>query len=73
MADDKAGKVKHVGGKVQENVGELLGDRELKREGRLAQREGEAEQDTERARQELEEATQRESEARAQRERSGKD
>ena len=70
MADDLNGKAKHVEGKVKEGIGELLGDRKLKREGKLAQHEGEAEQDAARAREDLEEATERETAARVARKRS---
>lgn len=49
MADELEGKIKHVGGKIQEGIGELLGDKKMKREGRLTQVEGEAEQDLDRA------------------------
>jgi len=70
MADNLDGKAKHVGGKIKEGVGELLGDRKMEREGRLAQREGEAEQDVERAREDMEEAADREAAARAARKRS---
>jgi uncharacterized protein YjbJ (UPF0337 family) len=49
MADDTRGKGTHLGGKIKEGVGDLLGDRKLKREGRLEQMEGEAEQDQARA------------------------
>ena len=70
MTDDVNGKAKHVGGKIKEGVGELLGDRKMEREGRLAQREGEAEQDVARAREEMEEAADREAVARAERKRS---
>lgn len=70
MADDVSGKAKHVGGKVKEGVGELLGDRKMQREGKLAQREGEAEQDVARASEELDEAADREAAARAARKRS---
>lgn len=45
MADDLTGKIKHVGGKLQEGAGELLGDSQLAEQGRLSQVEGEAEQD----------------------------
>jgi uncharacterized protein YjbJ (UPF0337 family) len=51
MADDAKGKATHLGGKIKEGVGDLLGDREMKTEGRLEQEEGIAEQDAERARQ----------------------
>lgn len=70
MADDMNGKAKHVEGKVKEGLGELLGDRKMKREGKLAQHEGEAEQDAARAREHLEEATDRETAARAARKRT---
>ena len=49
MADDLSGKATHVGGKIKEGVGELLGDRRLEREGELDQVEGRAEQDQARA------------------------
>jgi uncharacterized protein YjbJ (UPF0337 family) len=64
MASDPEGKARHVQGKVKEGIGELLGDRKLKREGRLEQREGEAEQDAARAEDLLDEATEREAAAR---------
>lgn len=59
MADDAKGKGKHLGGKIKEGAGELLGDRELEREGRLDQSEGRAEQDEARALDEAEEARER--------------
>ncbi|HET7464142.1 MAG TPA: CsbD family protein [Longimicrobium sp.] len=49
MADDMMGKVTHLGGKIKEGLGELLGDRSIEREGRLDQMEGAAEQDAARA------------------------
>lgn len=49
MADDTGGKAQHLGGKIKEGVGDLLGDREMEREGRLDQMEGQAEQDQARA------------------------
>jgi uncharacterized protein YjbJ (UPF0337 family) len=64
MTDDTSGKAKHVGGKIKEGIGDLLGDRKMKREGRLAQHEGEAEQDAARAQEDLEDATEREIAAR---------
>jgi uncharacterized protein YjbJ (UPF0337 family) len=70
MADDVNGKAKHVEGKVKEGLGELLGDRKMKREGKLAQHEGEAEQDAARARERLDEATDREAAARIARKQS---
>lgn len=59
MADEATGKGKHVGGKVKEGLGELLGDNELEREGRLDQMSGRAEQDQARAEEEALEAAQR--------------
>jgi len=56
MADETAGKVKHVGGKIKEKVGDVLGDRKMERDGRLSQIEGEAEQDQARAEDAAEEA-----------------
>lgn len=49
MADDARGKGTHLGGKIKEGVGDLLGDRKMKREGELEQMEGQAEQDQARA------------------------
>jgi uncharacterized protein YjbJ (UPF0337 family) len=49
MADDLTGKLNHLAGKVKEGVGDLLGDRQIEREGRLDQMEGAAEQDAARA------------------------
>jgi uncharacterized protein YjbJ (UPF0337 family) len=49
MADDLAGKMTHLGGRIKEGIGDLLGDRSIKREGRLDQMEGAAEQDAARA------------------------
>jgi len=59
MADDLKGKARHVGGKVKEGVGELLGDAKLKRDGKLEQFEGEAEQDQARAEKDVEDAAER--------------
>ncbi|MBW3570251.1 MAG: CsbD family protein [Gemmatimonadetes bacterium] len=56
MADDATGKATHLGGKLKEGLGDLLGDRHLKTEGRLEQDEGVAEQDAARAQRELQEA-----------------
>ncbi len=56
MADDVTGKATHLGGKLKEGLGDLLGDRQLKTEGRLEQHEGVAEQDAARAERELQEA-----------------
>ena len=49
MADDITGKLTHLAGKVKEEIGDLLGDRSVEREGRLDQMEGRAEQDAARA------------------------
>jgi uncharacterized protein YjbJ (UPF0337 family) len=49
MADEARGKGTHLGGKIKEGVGELLGDREMERKGELEQIEGRAEQDQARA------------------------
>jgi uncharacterized protein YjbJ (UPF0337 family) len=49
MADDISGKATHLGGKIKEGLGDLLGDRSLEREGKLDQVEGRAEQDQVRA------------------------
>lgn len=59
MADEAKGKGKHLGGKIKEGAGELLGDRKLEREGRLDQAEGRAEQDEARALEEAREARER--------------
>jgi len=64
MADDVNGKIKHAGGKVQEAVGDFLGDRKMKREGKLNQVEGEAEQDISRAEEAAEDAAVRKAAAR---------
>lgn len=59
MADDMSGKGKHLGGKLKEGLGDMLGDREMEREGRLDQMEGRAEQDQVRAEEALREAAAR--------------
>jgi uncharacterized protein YjbJ (UPF0337 family) len=59
MADDVTGKATHLGGKLKEGLGDLLGDRKLKAEGRLDQVEGAAEQDAARAEEALAEANAR--------------
>jgi uncharacterized protein YjbJ (UPF0337 family) len=59
MADEAKGKTGHLGGKIKEGVGNLLGDRKLKKEGRLQQVKGEAEQDEARALDRAEEARDR--------------
>lgn len=63
MADDLTGKLDHLAGKVKEGVGELLGDRQIEREGRLDQMEGRAEQDAARAEDAMLEANARRLEA----------
>jgi uncharacterized protein YjbJ (UPF0337 family) len=69
MADDNSGKARHLGGKIQEGLGELLGDRELEREGKLDQMEGRAEQDQARAEEEMMDAAARRQAARRAQER----
>ena len=64
MADEISGKIKHATGKIQEEVGEFLGDKKLRREGKLNQVEGEAEQDIERATDAVEDAVARKAAAR---------
>lgn len=64
MADELSGKIKHATGKIQEEVGEFLGDRKLRREGKLNQVEGEAEQDLDRAADAVEDAAARKTAAR---------
>jgi uncharacterized protein YjbJ (UPF0337 family) len=59
MADETKGKGEHVGGKIKEGVGDLLGDRKMKREGQLDQQKGEAEQDEARAQKKADEARDR--------------
>jgi uncharacterized protein YjbJ (UPF0337 family) len=59
MADETRGKGEHVGGKIKEGLGDLLGDREMEREGKLEQQKGKAEQDEARARKKAEEARDR--------------
>lgn len=68
MADELDGKLRHVGGKIQEGIGDLLGDKKLKREGKLNQVEGEAEQDLDRAEEAVQEAALRKESARRLRE-----
>jgi uncharacterized protein YjbJ (UPF0337 family) len=59
MADETKGKGEHVGGKIKEGVGDLLGDRKMKREGQLDQQKGEAEQHEARAQKKADEARDR--------------
>ncbi|HET7275597.1 MAG TPA: CsbD family protein [Longimicrobiaceae bacterium] len=64
MADRNTGRAEHLGGKIKEGVGDLLGDREMEREGRLDQMEGQAEQDRARAEEAEDEARARQMAAR---------
>ena len=64
MADETTGKATHLGGKIKEGIGELLGDRKLQRDGLLDQMEGKAEQDQARAEDAVLEAAQRRAAAR---------
>jgi uncharacterized protein YjbJ (UPF0337 family) len=64
MADDLEGKATHLGGKIKEGIGELLGDAKLEREGTLDQMEGRAEQDQARAEEAVDEAAMRRAAAR---------
>jgi uncharacterized protein YjbJ (UPF0337 family) len=64
MADEINGKIKHATGKIQEEVGEFLGDKKMRREGKLNQVEGEAEQDIDRATDAVEDAVARKTAAR---------
>lgn len=70
MAEDASGKTTHLGGKIKEGVGELLGDRKLRREGKLDQVEGEAEQDQARAERAAEDAAARRVAAKVEKERT---
>ena len=63
MADDITGKATHLGGKIKEGLGDLLGDRKMEEEGRLDQMKGEAQQDASRAERELLMAREREAAA----------
>lgn len=49
MVDEMNGKTTHLGGKIKEKAGELLGDASMEREGELEQMKGRAEQDESRA------------------------
>jgi uncharacterized protein YjbJ (UPF0337 family) len=64
MADDLQGKATHIGGKIKEGLGDLVGDRRLEREGKLDQMEGQAEQDQARAEGVMEDAALRRASAR---------
>lgn len=56
MADETRGKTEHLGGRIKEKTGELLGDRKMEREGQLKQHKGRAEQDEARAEERADEA-----------------
>lgn len=73
MADDTRGKAEHVGGQVKEKAGEVLGDRELERKGRLDQAKGRAEQDEARAAEKAEKAREEKVEAEARKRRLEQD
>ena len=73
MADETKGKAEHVGGKVKEKAGELLGDREMEREGRLDQASGRAEQDEAHAEERVERARKEKAEAELRKEQVKKD
>jgi uncharacterized protein YjbJ (UPF0337 family) len=64
MADDIEGKITHLAGKLKEGLGDLLGDRQVRREGRLDQMEGRAEQDAARAEDAMLDANARRTQAR---------
>ncbi len=70
MADEAAGKAEHVGGKMKEKAGELLGDREMEREGKLEQKKGRAEQDEARAQEKAREAREEKRRAELEKERT---
>lgn len=55
--------------RVKETAGDVLGDREMEREGQLEQAKGEAEQDEARAREKAEEARERKRDAEAEKRR----
>lgn len=69
MADDAKGKGEHLGGKIKEKAGEVLGDRKLEREGQLEQDKGRAEQDEARAEERAERARKEKTEAEVRKER----
>lgn len=73
MADEIKGKAEHVGGRIKEKAGELLGDREMEREGQLDQAKGRAEQDEARAEEKLERARREKAEAEVRKERADRD
>lgn len=69
MADETKGKADHLGGRIKEKTGELLGDREMEREGQLNQHKGRAEQDEARAEERVDEARKEKLEAEVRKER----
>lgn len=70
MAEDAKGKAEHLGGRIQEKAGELVGDREMEREGRLNQQKGRAEQDESRAEEQVDRARREKLDAEARKERA---
>lgn len=70
MADEGKGKAEHVGGKVKEKAGEVLGDRKMEREGQLDQKKGRAEQDEARANEKAREAREEKRRAELEKERN---
>ena len=72
MASEGKGKAEHVGGKIKEKAGEVLGDRKMEREGRLDQVKGRAEQDEARAEEQAERARREKVEAEVRKERAKK-
>lgn len=73
MADDAKGKADHLGGKIKEKAGEVLGDRELERDGQLDQKKGRAEQDEARAEERAERAREEKLEAEIEKKRNDPD
>jgi uncharacterized protein YjbJ (UPF0337 family) len=73
MGDEAKGKADHVGGKIKEKAGEVLGDRKLEQEGRLDQAKGRAEQDEARAEEKAERARREKREAEIRKERLDSD
>lgn len=73
MGDSTKGKAEHVGGRIKEKTGELLGDREMKHEGRMDQKKGRAEQDEARAEEQAEKAREEKMEAEIRKERADED
>lgn len=61
--EDLEGKATHVGGKLKEGLGDLLGDHKMQTEGKLDQMKGSAKQDIAHAKDALDDALGRESAA----------